>query len=131
VANKADELTKIDRNIKDCENRLKTFSSNIETIQKEIDFLQKMENQLQENISYLKRNKVVTLAEEYAKSKADLKKTKIRLTQLKSDKTINEKAHKELCVILEKNKEAYDKLVKQSTENNVLQGRFGGGRKRG
>lgn len=126
MASKQDEITKIDRNIKDCENRLKTFESNIGTIQKEVDFLQNLENQLQVNIEILKKVKIVTLAKEYQKTKEDLKKTKIRLTQLKSDKTINEKAYKELQVLLEKNKEVYDKLNKQANENNVISGKFGG-----
>ncbi len=125
---KQDEMTRIAQNIKDCENRLKTFSSNVETIQKEVDFLINLENQLQANISILKKIKIVTLATEYKKAREDLKKTKIKLTQLKSDKTINEKAHKELEYLLQKNKEAYDKLSKQG-ENNVLLGKFG--RKRG
>lgn len=73
----------------------------------------------------MKKNKIVTLAQEFKKAKEDLKKTKIKLTQLKSDKMINEKAHKELSFMLEKNKEAYDKLAQQN-ENNVLQGKFGG-----
>ena len=125
---KQDELVRIAQNIKDCENRLKTFSSNVETIQKEVDFLINLENQLETNISILKKIKIVTLATEYKKAREDLKKTKIKLTQLKSDKTINEKAHKELEYLLQKNKEAYDKLAKQG-ENNVLLGKFG--RKRG
>ena len=122
---KAEDLKKMDQGIKDYENRLKTFSSNIETIQKEIDFLLKLESQLEENVSYLKRIKIITLATEYKKAKEDLKKTKTKLTQLKSDRMINEKAHKELNVMIQKNKEVYDKLVKQSNENNVLQGKFG------
>ncbi len=121
---KTDELVKIDRNIKDAEARLKTFNSNIDTIQKEIDFLIQVETQLESNIRFLKKDKTITLAEEYQKAKTDLKKTKVRLTQLKSDKIINEKAHKELGYMIEKNKEAYDKLTKES-ENNVLQGKFG------
>jgi chromosome segregation ATPase len=121
--NRTEDLAKLDRNIKDCENRLKTFNSNVDTIQKEIDFLVQIETQLESNISYLKKIKIVTLAQEYKKAKEDLKKTKIRLTQLKSDKTINEKAHKELNYLLQKNKEAYDKLAEQN--NNILQGKFG------
>lgn len=122
-----DELTRLDRNIKDCENRLKTFSSNIDTIQKELNFLVNLENQLEINISILKKIKIVTLATEYKKAREDLKKTKIKLTQLKSDKTINEKAHKELEYLLQKNKESYDKLSREN--NNVFEGKFG--RKRG
>lgn len=125
---KQDELIRIAQNIKDCESRLKTFSSNIETIQKEVDFLLNLESQLETNISILKKIKIVTLATEYKKAREDLKKTKIKLTQLKSDKTINEKAHKGLEYLLQKNKEVYDKLSKQS-ENNVISGKFG--RKRG
>lgn len=119
-----DDLTKIDRNIKDSEIRLKTFELNIETIQKEIDFLANLESQLESNITFLKKNKIIALASEFKKSKEDLKKTKIRLTQLKSDKTINEKAHKELSHMLQKNRELYDRLA-QAGENNVLQGKFG------
>lgn len=118
------DLEKIDRNIKDTEVRLKTFKVNIETIQKELDFLAKLESQLEENITYLKKVKIITLATEFRKAKEDLKKTKTRLVQLKSDRTINEKAHKELGYMLEKNKEAYDRLAQQN-ENNVLQGKFG------
>jgi chromosome segregation ATPase len=123
------DLEKIDRNIKDSEIRLKTFEVNIGTLKKEIDFLVQLEEQLESNISFLKKIKIVTLAEEYKKAKEDLKKTKIRITQLKSDRMINEKAHRELGLLLEKNKELYDKLAQQN-ENNVLQGKFGGGRRR-
>jgi hypothetical protein len=121
---KSEDLIKIDRNIKDTEIRLQTFSLNINTIQKEIDFLINLETQIQINITYLKKNKIIALASEYKKAREDLKKTKTRITQLKSDRMINEKAYKELGTILEKNKEVYDKLFKQS-ENNVLQGKFG------
>lgn len=121
---KQEELSKIDRTIKDSEIRLRTFKTNIDVIQKEIDFLLNVEGQLQENIKYLKKVKIITLATEYKKAKEDLKKTKNRLLQLKSDKAINDKAHKEVTVFIEKNKELYDKLTKHN-ENNVLQGKFG------
>lgn len=125
---KQEELIKLDRSIKEAEFRLRNFNLNIETIQKEIDFLITIESQIEENIAYLKNIKVVTLAVEYKKAKENLKKTKTKLMQLKSDKIINEKAQKELAFFIQKNKETYDKLSKQS-ENNVLQGKFG--RKRG
>jgi hypothetical protein len=121
---KQEELTKIDRIIKDSEIRLRTFKVNADTIQKEIDFISNVESQLNDNIAYLKRVKIVALAAEYKKAKEDLKKTKNRLLQLKSDKAINDKAHKETMAFIEKNKEIYDKLTKQN-ENNVLQGKFG------
>lgn len=125
---KKEDLEKLDRNIKDSESRLRNFQVNIDVVQKEITFLSNIENQLNENISYLKKNKIVTLATEYKKSKEELKKTKNRLAQLKGDKTINEKAYKELATSITKDKESYDKLSKQN-ENNILQGKFG--RKRG
>ena len=121
---RAVDIQKLDRNIKDCEIRLKTFSTNIDTLQKELDFLLNLEQQLENNISFLKKIKIVTLAEEYKKAKEDLKRTKTKLTQLKSDKMINEKAHKELEHLLQKNREAYDKLVRED-QNNVISGKFG------
>ena len=122
---KTEELAKIDRNCKDIEIRLKTFEINLGAIQKEIDFLLNLESQLSENIAYLKGIKVIALAVEYKKAREDLKRTKIRIMQLKSDKVINEKAYKDLNTQLEKCKETYDKLSKQD-DNNVLQGKFGG-----
>lgn len=121
---KQEELAKIDRAVKDSEVRLRTFKMNIDVIQKEIDFLVNVEGQLQENIDYLKKVKIIALATEYKKAKEDLKKTKNRLLQLKSDKAINDKAHKEITIFIDKNKELYVKLTKQN-ENNVLQGKFG------
>ncbi len=121
---KSEDLSKLEHIIKDMENRLKSFNSNVDTIQKEIDFLLNLERQLESNITMLKGIKIVALASEYKKAREDLKKTKNRLTQLKSDRMINERAFKELKAMLEKNKESYEKLHKQS-ENNVLQGKFG------
>ena len=121
---KKDELSKLDQNIKDTEARLKNFTLNVDVVQKEITFLYSVELQLEENISYLKNVKVIALAIEYKKAKENLKKTKTRLLQLKSDKTIIEKSFKELEIVLKKSKENYDKLTKQN-ENNVLQGKFG------
>jgi hypothetical protein len=121
---RAADIQKLDRYIKDCEIRLSTFKVNATTIKKEIDFLMKVEEQLQGNITFLKKIKIVTLAEEYKKAKEDLKRIKTKLTQLKSDEIINERAQKEILFLIEKNKEAYDKLIRQD-ENNVLQGKFG------
>lgn len=121
---KTEDLLKIVQNIKDTESRIKTFKSNIDTIQKEMDFLSNLGNQLETNLAYLKKVKIIALASEYRKAKEDFKKTKTRLMQLKSDRMINEKAHKELESMLQKSKETYDKLSKQG-ENNVLQGKFG------
>jgi hypothetical protein len=121
---KQEDLIKIDRLIKDSEIRLRTFKINIDAIEKEIDFLGNIERQLQDNIDYLKKPKIAALAAEYKKAKEELKKTKNRLLQLKSDKSINDKAYKETMAFIDKNKEQYAKLTKQN-ENNVLQGKFG------
>lgn len=121
---KTEELARLDRAIKDCELRLRTFEANINTLKKEVDFLLNLENQLDANIAYLKKIKVIALAKEYKEAKEDLKKTKIRILQLKSDLAINEKAYKDIENILGKNKESYDKLGRQD-QNNVVHGKFG------
>jgi len=82
---KLEELAKLDRSIKDCEVRLKTFEANVNTLKKEVDFLVNLEKQLSENITYLKKIKVIALAKDYKDAREDLKKTKIRILQLKSD----------------------------------------------
>lgn len=121
---KQDELKKLDLIIKDAENRLKGFTHNIDIITKEVILLEAAEKALEENIAYLKNIKIIAMAQEYKKAKEDLKKTKNRLSQLRFDKTNNEKAYVEVDNFLKLNKEAYDKLTKQG-ENNVLQGKFG------
>lgn len=121
---KTEDLSKINQTIKDSEVRLRTFKANIDAIQKELDFLNSAEKQLETNIRQLKKIKVAVIATEYRKAKEDLKKTKNRLLQLKSDKIINDKAYKDTSDFIDKNKELYVKSSKQN-ENNVLQGKFG------
>lgn len=121
---KQEDLIKLDRNIKDAESKLKTFKNNLDIVQKEVDLLSSMERKLQENIDFLKKNKTVAIAEEYKKSKENLKKTKVRLGQLKNDLSLNDKASLEIESYIKQNREAYDKLSKQG-DNNVLQGKFG------
>ena len=103
---KSEDLAKLDRAVKDIEQRLKNFSASMDVIKKELDFLSTIEEQLESNIKYLKKIKTIALASEYKKAKEDLKKTKVRLQQLKGDLFNNEKAHKELEALLKKNKEA-------------------------
>ena len=121
---KQEEMVKLDRSIKDAEVKLRTFNLNNDTIQKEIEFLLNLESQLEDNIKYLKNIKIIALAAEYKKAKEDLKKTKNRISQLKIDIAVSEKATKEIKSFIEKSKEAYDKLTKPN-ENNVLHGKFG------
>lgn len=121
---KQDDLTKLYRTIKDAEVRLNVLSLNMATIQKEVNFLVNMEAQLEENVMYLKSIKIIALATEYKRTKEDLKKTKTRLSHLRTDMASNQKASKDLEALLEKYKENYDKLSKDS-ENNVLHGKFG------
>jgi seryl-tRNA synthetase len=121
---KKEEILRLEQLIKDAELRSGTFKIQIETIQKELDSLYTVEKQLEDNIKYLKRTKIVALASEYKKAKNDLKKTKLRLGFLKSDRTNNDKAYKDTINTLEKIKESYIKLTKEN-ENNVLCGKFG------
>jgi len=121
---KTEDLAKLGVAAKDIEQRMTSIKANMDTIKKELDFLTTVEEQLDSNVKYLKKVKIVALASEYKKAREDLKKTKTRLGQIKGDLGNNERAYKELEAMLKKNKEVYDKLSKTS-DNNVLQGKFG------
>ena len=121
---KTEDLAKLSVAAKDIEQRMFSVKTSMDVIKKELDFLTTLEEQLDSNVRYLKKVKIIALASEYKKAREDLKKTKTRLGQIKGDLGNNERAHKELEAMLKKNKEVYDKLSKTS-DNNVLQGKFG------
>ena len=121
---KQEELITLDRAIKDAESKLNTFRVNLSVIQKEIDILENVEVQLEANIKYLKNVKIIAMAAEYRKAKEDLKKTKGLLSQLRADKSVNQKIDKEMLDFIEKTQKIYDKLSAEN-KNNVVSGKFG------
>lgn len=117
------DLEKLDQSIKEGEARLKNVQNNLEVLDKEIGSLSEVEAKLEENIKCLKKKNIVAMAAEFKKAKEDLAKTKARLSALKNDKDRFEKASEEVHKSMKKVKLDIEKL-KNSSDNNVLQGKF-------
>jgi hypothetical protein len=121
---KTEELSRIERIIKDSEIRLCAIKSNLDLFEKEIELLETLEAEFYENLKVLKRKKIVAVASEYKKIKQNLNKAKQRLMEIKAQKDQNIRAHKEMVDYLNKYKELFEKLELEG-KNNVLYPKFG------
>lgn len=121
---KHEELSLAAQLVKESETALQSVSLNLDYLDREVDFLLILQKHILDNISVLKRDRIVTLVIEYRKAKEELVKTKARLKQMRSDRQSYESIYKDVKETLRKRTAAYETLLKKS-ENNVLQGSFG------
>lgn len=125
---RTEDLAKLDQAIKDAEKRIKTIQSNIDALNKELSTLSTFEDTLLENVKCLKKNQIIAIAQEFKKTKEDLKKTRARITMLNNDKEHFIKSSRDAHTFIKKNQEEIDRLEKDRN-NNVLS--FKDGRKNG
>ena len=118
--NKPEEISRLNRALIDAEVKIKTIFSNIEALSKEIKILCDAENSLEENLKCLKKNKIIAVAQEFKKSKEELKKIKSRIAMLTNDKTHFVKVSVDTQDFIDKTKAQITKLH-GTEENNVLQ----------
>lgn len=118
------DLDKVDRAIKDLQIKLGTAKVSLDAVQKEIDILEPVEKALDENVKILKKNKIIAIAEEFRKAKAELAKTRIRMTCLQNDRERFKKAHREIDMYLQEAQKKYLELQSLG-DNNVVRGKFG------
>jgi chromosome segregation ATPase len=116
---RVDDLSKIDRSIKDAEIRIRTVQINLDALDKEIYKVLDLEKILRENVKCLKSQKIIAIAQEFKKAKEDLKKSQSRLLILKNDQERFKKALKDAETFIKQATKDYEKLQK-SGENNVL-----------
>ena len=122
-----DEKDKLKRAIDDAEIRLKSIEANVEQLGKEIDVLSHRKNELEQNIEFHKKDDVISIAQEYKKSKDELAKTKARLKLIVPDLAKSKQAVKDVAEIINKFKKDHMELSK-TNEDNVLRPIFGGKR---
>lgn len=79
---KQKEILKLERTLRDAESRRKTLLTNIEAHDKEIAILADQIIALEENITCLKKNRIVAIAKEFQKTKEELKKITTKLGDL-------------------------------------------------
>lgn len=116
---RTDELSKIDRSIKDADIRIKTVQMNLDALGKEIAKVMELERILRENVKYLKTQKIIAIAQEFKKAKEDLKKTQSRLMILKNDQERFKKSLKDAENFIKQARKDYEK-IQEMGENNVL-----------
>ena len=114
---KTSDLDKLNQVIEDAEKRVKTLQNSIDAINKEIGALITFEITLEENIKCLKRKQIVAIAQEFKKTKEELKKTRQKMGELSNDKEHFIKASKDVHGLIKKTKDDLEKLQKSS---NVL-----------
>jgi len=117
---KSEDISKLDRAIKDAEIRIKTILVNIDAIAKEIDLLSNQEKTLEDNIRCLKKSRIIAIAQEFKKSKVELQRIKTKTLSLRNEKEHFTKTTNDMENFIKENKKRLDKL-QSNNENNVLQ----------
>jgi predicted nucleic acid-binding Zn-ribbon protein len=117
---KLENITKLDRAIKDAEIRIRTVLVNVEALTKEIDLLSSKAKTLEENVKCLKQNRIIAVAQEFKKSKEELYRTRSRITTLGNDREHFLKSSDDMKAFIEKTKKELEKLTNDN-DNNVLQ----------
>ena len=120
---RSEDLLKADRAVKDYEIRFQTATSQLATIEKELKELLLVQKQLEENVKILKKNKIIAVAAEYKKAKADLKRVVDSSLKIKNDMNHYKKSKDEAEMMLLATKNNYEKLL--NDVNNVLEVQFG------
>lgn len=117
---KTDDISRLDRSIKDAEIRINTLLSQVESYKKELDILLNKEKLLEENVKCLKKNRIIAIAQEFKKAKSELKITRDRITLLSNDKDHFLKSSEDMKTFIEKTKQELTRL-QNLNDNNVLQ----------
>lgn len=120
---KPNELEKALSTIIDSEKRLAQVQQEMWNLDQEIRHIYTIVELLEVNIRCLKRAKIVAMASEFKKSKKDLETANNRISALKKDKDVADRAIKHTEIFIKRAKENYAKLLK-SFDNNVLSGNF-------
>jgi hypothetical protein len=118
-----DDIIKADRLVKDTEIRLFTARAALEVVELELDKLKTTEFEVLNNLAYLKRKKVVTLAKEFKKIKEELTIIGQKLIAKLNERQDVLKACATGEKLLEEAKEKYESMIYMK-ENNVVEVNF-------
>ena len=121
MMSKAEDILKLEREVKNGEIRFLTVKANIEMLDKEVGSLTTLQGQLEENLACLKKKNIIAIATEFKKVKEELVKIKARSIIVRNDRETFRKAAKQAEEAIAKAKEA---LEKAQSNSNVLHGRF-------
>lgn len=122
--NKQLELDRLDRMVKDSTIRACTVQNNLDVLDRDIANTEVIKQKLEENLQFLKKQKVIAIAEQFKKAKEELAKTKVRLITLRNEREDYRKALDNVHRVIKESMEAIDK-IKKDGDNNVLRANFG------
>jgi len=120
---KMEQLSKLSHDILDAEVKIAGIANSMKNMAKELTALTMEEKQLEENIALLKTKKIITVASEYRKIKAEIAKIRTRKDSLLSDGLGLEKIKIVAENTLENLKNEYEIL--DNSKENVIRGLFG------
>ena len=123
MATRTEEVEAAERVIKDLEIRLRTYQVQIDALDKDIAALEFNEYVLQDNLTALKQDKIIALAQEYKKAKEELARVRIRLVQVTNERVQVGHTADAVVYALGKARQSYEDL-KFKLDNNVLYGNF-------
>lgn len=117
---KTEDIAKLDRSIKDADIRVNTILANVEAFNKEISILNGKAKEIEENLTCLKKNRVIAVAQEFKKAKDELKAINNKIIALRNDKEHLLKNIEDMRNFIKKTQTELDKL-QNANDNNVLQ----------
>lgn len=118
---KKEDLATLEHIFVENEAKLRSIRAHILSTTRDIETLSQLEGNLIDNVKYLKKNKVITMADNYKKAKDDLAKTVVKVVSLMNDRENLRKAAKQ-C---EKEMDVAQSRIKELQKDNVLYGNFG------
>lgn len=121
---KSAEVASAEALVREAEIRLHGIQYHLRISEKEVETLVALQSQLEENLSILKKQKIIALAQEYKRSKEELAKTKNLLVLARNSKAQYVASQKEADRYLVRCRETYENILARS-ENNVVFGLFG------
>lgn len=117
-------IVRADRKVKDATIRLQTLNASVVAIDREIASLDAMETELIRNLDLLKDDGIITVAQQYKKSKDALASARARRSFLRIEKDNQEMATRQMASYLEQFKRELDLAIK-GPKSNVIYGKFG------
>jgi chromosome segregation ATPase len=119
------EIDMMQKEIRDMQARLERVRLGLDSIEQEIDVLSTKSYQLERSVKYMKKDKVVALASEYAKVKVELDSIRERLSAMREEREMHRNAYARIDHEVRRLKNILFYTMRDH-ENNVLYGRFRG-----
>jgi chromosome segregation ATPase len=117
------DVQKVERSLRDAENRLGENRAKIDVLVRELQTMQVLQQTLEENLRNLRQKGIIALVMEFRKARLDLARTKNKITQIDWDLAIVRSVLEENTRLVSDYQKLFDQLMANSGKN-VLHGKF-------